>query len=138
MTEPFECQDARKLGFDPDRLARIGSFLQQGYVDSGRLPMTQLVVARDSQPVYYNRQGRMGEGREALRDDAIFRLASMTKPVTSFAFMQLVEQCKVALEEPVTKVLPEFAVTSNFMPVVADRSPSHRAHPLPRCVSSIC
>ena len=109
MTDPFECQDARRLGFDPDRLARIGSFLQQGYVDCGRLPMTQLVVARDGQPVYYNRQGRMGEGREALRDDAIFRLASMTKPVTSIAFMQLVEQCKVALEEPVTRVLPEFA-----------------------------
>lgn len=51
----------------------------------------------------------MGEGREALRDDALFRIASMTKPVTSIAFMQLVEQCKVALEDPVTKVFPEFA-----------------------------
>lgn len=109
MTAPFDCQDARELGFDPDRLARIGSFLQQRYIGSGRLPMTQVVVARDGQTVYYDKQGKMGEGREDLRDDAIFRIASMTKPVTSIAFMQLVEQCKAALEEPVTKVIPEFA-----------------------------
>ena len=109
MTAPFACADAGQLGFDAGRLDRIAGFLKGSYVDTGRLPMTQLVVVRDGQPVYYDRQGSMGEGREALRDDAIFRIASMTKPVTSIAFMQLVEQCRVALEEPVTKVLPEFS-----------------------------
>lgn len=109
MTAPFTCTDPAAKGFDPDRLARIASFLESAYLASGRLPMTQLVVARDGVPVYYDARGRMGEGRGALRDDAIFRIASMTKPVTSIAFMQLVEQCKVALEDPVTKVLPEFA-----------------------------
>lgn len=109
MTSPFTCDDPCRHGFDGQRLERIGSFLQQTYIDSGRLPMTQLVVARDGVPVYYDARGRMGEGREDLRDDAVFRIASMTKPVTSIAFMQLVEQCKVALEEPVTKLLPEFA-----------------------------
>lgn len=108
MTAAFTCADPAAYGFDADRLARIGEFLQASYLDSGRLPMTQLVVARDGQPVYYDARGVMGEGREALRDDAIFRIASMTKPVTSIAFMQLVEQCKVALEEPVAKVIPEF------------------------------
>ncbi|MXP31439.1 serine hydrolase [Erythrobacter jejuensis] len=101
--------DPATLGFDAGRLDRLSAFLQSSYVDTGKLPMTQLVVARDGQPVYYDRQGRMGEGREDLRDDAIFRIASMTKPLTSVAFMQLVEQCKIALEDPVTKVLPEFA-----------------------------
>ena len=108
MTAPFTCADPASLGFDGERLARIPAFLKASYLDSGRLPMTQLVVARDGQPVLYDRQGRMGEGREDLRDDAIFRIASMTKPVTSIAFMQLVEQAKVALEEPVAKVIPEF------------------------------
>lgn len=108
MPAPFTCADPASLGFNDDRLARIGDFLQTSYIDSGRLPMTQLVVARDGKPVYYDKRGKMGEGREELRDDAVFRIASMTKPVTSIAFMQLVEQCKVALEEPVTKVLPEF------------------------------
>lgn len=109
MTAPFTCADPASLGFDEGRLARIGDFLENAYVAPGKLPMTQLVVARDGQPVYYDARGKMGEGREALRHDAVFRIASMTKPVTSIAFMQLVEQCKVALEEPVTKVLPEFA-----------------------------
>jgi CubicO group peptidase (beta-lactamase class C family) len=71
--------------------------------------MTQLLVARDGQPVFYDAQGTMGESRGALRDDAIFRIASMTKPVTSVAFMQLVEKCAIALEDPVSKIIPEFA-----------------------------
>lgn len=96
------------LGFDPDRLARIGKFLDEAYVSPGKLPMVQLLVARDGKPVYRLNLGKMGEGREALREDALFRIASMTKPVTSIAFMQLVEQCKVALEDPVTRVFPEF------------------------------
>ncbi|MEE3154651.1 MAG: serine hydrolase domain-containing protein, partial [Pseudomonadota bacterium] len=77
--------------------------------DSGKLPNAQLLVARSGEPVHYTRLGTMGDDGRELRDDALFRIASMTKPVTSVAFMQLVEQCKVALEEPVTRVFPEFA-----------------------------
>ena len=98
-----------EFGFDAARLGRIESFLRESYVDSGRLPMVQLVVARNGRAVYSCQAGRMGEERGELRDDALYRIASMTKPVTSIAFMQLVEQCKVALEDPVTKVFPEFA-----------------------------
>ncbi len=105
----FGLGSAKGAGFDEDRLARIERFLDEAYVSKGKLPMTQLVVARDGEPVFQSKLGTMGEGREALRDDALFRIASMTKPVTSIAFMQLVEACKVALEDPVTKVFPEFA-----------------------------
>ncbi|MFZ1742893.1 MAG: serine hydrolase domain-containing protein [Pontixanthobacter sp.] len=108
MLTPFNCADPASLGFDPGRLDRIPHFLKNNYISNGRLPMTQLVVARDGQPVFYDAQGTMGENRDALRDDAIFRIASMTKPVTSVAFMQLVEQCQIALEDPVSKVIPEF------------------------------
>ena len=109
MTEPFPCNDPARHGFNRDRLDAIGSFLQDSYIDTGRLPMTQVIVARDGAPVYYDARGKMGEGRPRLRDDAVFRIASMTKPITSIAFMQLVEECKVALEDPVVRVLPEFA-----------------------------
>ena len=109
MTKPFRCEDPSLHGFNTQRRNAIGSFLQQAYIDTNRLPMTQLVVARDGAPVYYDARGRMGQGRADLRGDAVFRIASMTKPVTSIAFMQLVEQCKVALEDPVTNILPEFA-----------------------------
>ncbi|WP_324826697.1 serine hydrolase domain-containing protein [Qipengyuania zhejiangensis] len=105
----FDLAPAGTMGFDTDRLARIAPFLAETYIDNDRLPNAQLVVARDGKPVHYTRLGRMGDDGRALRDDALFRIASMTKPVTSVAFMQLVEQCKVALEEPVTKVFPEFA-----------------------------
>ena len=44
-----------------------------------------------------------------MREDALFRIASMTKPITSIAFMQLVEQCKIALDDPVARVLAELA-----------------------------
>ncbi|UAB78865.1 beta-lactamase family protein [Erythrobacter sp. SCSIO 43205] len=109
MTRPFQCENPASHGFNAQRLEAIGPFLQENYVEPQRLPMTQVVVARDGVPIYYDARGTMGEGRDNLRDDAVFRIASMTKPVTSIAFMQLVEQCKVALEEPVTKILPEFA-----------------------------
>ena len=105
----FELADAGTLGFDDERLARIAPFLAKTYIDSGRLPNAQLVIARDGQPVHYTKLGSMGDDKRELRDDALFRIASMTKPVTSIAFMQLVEQCEVALEEPVTRIFPEFA-----------------------------
>lgn len=114
MPTPFHCADPASLGFDSERLARIPEFLQSTYVGNGRLPMTQLVVARDGEPVFYDAQGTMGENREDLRHDAIFRIASMTKPVTSVAFMQLVEKCAVALEDPVSRVIPELGNLSVY------------------------
>ena len=105
----FAVAGAETLGFDAERLARIPDFLARTYIDSGRLPNAQLVISREGQPVHYTRLGAMGDDKRDLRDDALFRIASMTKPITSIAFMQLVEDCKVALEEPVTRVIPEFA-----------------------------
>ena len=94
-------------GFDPARLARIDDFLKAQYIDTGRLKNFQLVVARDGAPVHYSHGGVLKESGEPMRENALFRIASMTKPITSIAFMQLVEQCKVALDDPVARVLPE-------------------------------
>ena len=59
----------------------------------------------------------IGEARPgaALTEDAIFRIASMTKPITSIAFMMLVEEGKVALSTPLVKICPEFADTGVFV-----------------------
>ncbi|OBX18270.1 serine hydrolase [Erythrobacter sp. QSSC1-22B] len=97
------------LGFDAARLARIDAFLKERYLDTGRLSNTQILVAREGQPVHYGHGGTLRDDGTAMREDALFRIASMTKPITSIAFMQLVERCKVALDDPVTSVLPEFA-----------------------------
>ncbi|WP_197417132.1 MULTISPECIES: serine hydrolase domain-containing protein [unclassified Sphingomonas] len=101
--------DPRQLGFDADRLARIDAFLADKYLASGRFPHVQLLVAREGRIVHFSHQGAArGDSPTPIDDRSIFRIASMTKPVTSIAFMMLVEQGKVALDTPVHHVLPEF------------------------------
>ena len=96
-------------GMSKDRLARIAPFLEERYIGSGKLPMADVLVARDGEPVYRATLGNARADGTPLKSDAIFRIASMTKPVTSIAFMQLVEEGKVALDDPVARVIPEFA-----------------------------
>ncbi|MGK6355080.1 serine hydrolase domain-containing protein [Sphingomonas sp. DT-207] len=95
-------------GFSSARLARIDGFVKERYLDSGKLPHAQLLIARDGEIVHFSHQGSAREGGAALDESSLFRIASMTKPVTSLAFMMLVEEAKVALDTPVHHVLPEF------------------------------
>ena len=104
----MELAGAAQAGFDAGRLALIDDFLKRQYVDSGRLPMTQFLVARDGNPVHFSQFGTLRADGTAMREDALFRIASMTKPVTSIAFMQLVERNLVALDDPVARIIPEF------------------------------
>ncbi|MDP8993985.1 MAG: beta-lactamase family protein [Pseudomonadota bacterium] len=104
----MEIRDPAELGFDPQRLARIDRFLAESYVAPGLLPCVQLLVAREGVPVHFTSQGVHRAGTsQPLREDAIFRVASMTKPVTSLAFMMLVEEGRTSLDQPVHAVVPE-------------------------------
>lgn len=98
---------AEDLGFVPERLARIPTFLQANYLDTGKLPFASVLVGRGDDIALQWSSG--------VAEDAIFRIASMTKPITSVAFMQLVEQGKVALTDPVAKYIPEFAKLGVFV-----------------------
>jgi len=100
---------ARAAGMDADRLDALVDDLDRRYIATGRLPHMQLLLSRDEQPLLSVVRGRARESGEPLRDDALYRIASMTKPVTSVAFMMLVEEGRVALNTPVTEVIPEFA-----------------------------
>jgi CubicO group peptidase (beta-lactamase class C family) len=101
---------AQASGFIPERLALIAPYLQKTYIDTGRLPCAQFLVARGGEVAYECSIGYMGiEDKQPLLDDALFRIYSMTKPLTSVAFMMLVEEGRVALDEPVAKYIPEFA-----------------------------
>ncbi|PZO75448.1 MAG: serine hydrolase [Sphingomonas taxi] len=95
-------------GFDASRLAAIDTLLQTRYVDSGKLPNAQLLIARDGEIVHFSHAGAAREGGKAIDEGSLFRIASMTKPITSVAFMMLVEQGLVAVDTPVHHVLPEF------------------------------
>ena len=103
MTSP------EKYGFDAARLGRIPVFLRERYLDTGTLPNAQLLIARDGEIVHFSSQGAAREGAvKPIDEGSIFRIASMTKPITSLGFMMLVEKGKVALDTPVHHVLPEF------------------------------
>ena len=104
----MERADPKDMGFDPERLARLEPFLDETYLRPGLLHGVQLLVAREGKVVHFSSQGAARESGEPLRDDAIFRIASMTKPVTSVAFMMLVEEGKVALDTPVHRIIPEW------------------------------
>jgi CubicO group peptidase (beta-lactamase class C family) len=96
-----------ELGFLPDRLERIPAYLKAKYLDSGKLPHAALLIGRGDEIAHLSVQGDARPG-QPLKDDAIFRIASMTKPITSIVFMQLVEEGKVALSHSVASFLPEF------------------------------
>jgi CubicO group peptidase (beta-lactamase class C family) len=106
---------AKTLGFSADRLARIDRFLQDKYVGPGKLPCAQFVLARQGQVVHQSVLGMQDPERGiALRDDTVFRIYSMTKPVTSVALMSLVEEGLIALDDPVARHIPEFAKLGVF------------------------
>jgi len=95
-------------GFSTERLARITK-LFQAEVEKGAIPGAVLLVARDGKLVYLQTVGYQDrEKRLAMKADAIFRIASMTKPVTSVAVMILAEEGKIDLLAPVSQYLPEF------------------------------
>ncbi|BCA58518.1 serine hydrolase domain-containing protein [Sphingomonas sp. HMP6] len=94
--------------FDTARLAAIDTFLKERYLDSGKLPNCQLLIAQAGEIAHFSSQGAAREGGASINETSLFRIASMTKPITSIAFMMLVEEGKVAVDTPVHHVLPEF------------------------------
>src|SRR6202163_1350083 len=96
-------------GMSKPALDRIEDHLKRRYIDAGRFPGTQLLVYRRGHVVHNAVQGFADIERKApVQDDTIFRIYSMTKPVTSVAFMMLLEEGRVALDEPVHKYIPEW------------------------------
>ena len=111
-----------KAAFD-----RIEEHLKRRYLDAGRFPGTQLLVFRRGHVVHSTVQGFADLERKApMKDDTIFRIYSMTKPITSIAFMMLVEQGLVALDEPVHKYIPEWKNLGVFQ---AGTSPAFMTRP---------
>ena len=96
-------------GMSKTALDRIEDHLKQRYIDAGRFPGTQLMIYRRGKVIHSAVQGFADLERKApVKDDTIFRIYSMTKPITSVAFMMLVEEGRVALDEPVHKYIPEW------------------------------
>lgn len=105
--EGVNVQVATGAGFDAGRLGRIVPFLRERYVDTGRLPHAQILLSRRGEVVLSASLGSADEQGTPLCDDALFRIASMTKPVTAVAYLMLMEEGLTLLDEPVHRVIPE-------------------------------
>lgn len=103
------------VGLSKDRLARIDDWMKR-YVDAGKLPGMMTVVARRGHVVDWRMYGRIDvEADKPVAADAIYRLYSMTKPVTSVAIMMLYEQGLFQLDDPIARWLPAFAEPRVFV-----------------------
>jgi CubicO group peptidase (beta-lactamase class C family) len=101
--------DPAAAGVDPERLARIDTHLRR-YVDEGRLAGWQVHVTRRGQTVHSSVHGsRDLEAGLPVEQDTLWRIYSMTKPVTSVVAMQLYEQGRIRLNDEVSRYVPEFA-----------------------------
>lgn len=103
------------LGFSPERLARIDSFMREA-VDSNRIAGAVVLVMRDGRVAYERAFGWADrEAGRPMATDAIFRIASQSKAITSAALLSLVEEGKVAVTDPVSRYIPTFLRTTVAM-----------------------
>src|SRR5216117_3895303 len=98
----------RRSALSAPRLQRMHQVMS-GYVERGELPGLVTLVSRRGE-VHVDAIGMKAVGgSDPMRSDTIFRIASMTKPITAAATMILVEECKLRPDEPVERLLPELA-----------------------------
>ena len=96
------------VGISTSRLGRITPVMQ-GYVDNGKIPSALTMIARDGKLVHFEKFGRQDIGAaKPIQFDTIFRLYSMTKPITSIAVMMLYEEGHFQLTTPVSEFVPYF------------------------------
>jgi CubicO group peptidase (beta-lactamase class C family) len=122
---------ARSLGFSTERLARIDRLLQEKYIGPGRLPGAQVRVSRKGELVHQAVLGLADVERGIrLRDDAIYRIYSMTKPIACVALMTFVEEGLIALDDPVAKHIPAWKDLAVFSAGVGPYATTPVARPM--------
>jgi CubicO group peptidase (beta-lactamase class C family) len=96
-------------GFDARRLQRVGEAIARSYVDTGAIPGALTMVWRKGELAWRGMSGVLDlERGQPVREDSLFRLYSMTKPVTAVALLMLMEEGLIGLDDPVANFIPEF------------------------------
>jgi CubicO group peptidase (beta-lactamase class C family) len=109
LPTPLPVDTPDSVGFSSERLNRLDGAMQTE-IDAGHYAGISVMVARHGKLVKFRRYGYQVLGdSEPLREDAIYRIASMTKPMIAVAMLTLYEEGKWQLDDPVTKFIPEFA-----------------------------
>lgn len=102
----------RDVGLAPDRLERLSRVLKE-YVDQGKIGGAVALVLRNGKAAYFEAFGKLdGTGKTPMPRNAIFRIASQSKAVTSVAVMTLIEQGRLNLNDRVSRFIPEFQKTT--------------------------
>jgi CubicO group peptidase (beta-lactamase class C family) len=95
-------------GMSPERLTKIDAMLQQTIL-ANELPGAVALIARNGKIIFHKAYGMAdGKSKKSMEKDAIFRIASQTKAITSTAVLMLWEEGKFKLEDPISKYIPEF------------------------------
>jgi CubicO group peptidase (beta-lactamase class C family) len=95
--------------FNPDKLAKVSEFFRNE-VATGKIPGAIVLIQQHGKPVYHESFGVQDVGSKApITDQTIFRLFSMTKAITSVVAVQLVDEGKLKLDDPIAKYIPSFA-----------------------------
>src|SRR5580700_810518 len=94
--------------FNPQKLQHVSEYLRE-QVASGKIPGAILLIQQHGKPVYHELFGvRDVATKLPMTDDTVFRLYSMSKPITSVVAMQLIEEGKFSLDDPIAKYIPSF------------------------------
>lgn len=97
-----------EMGFSTQRLARLASRMKR-YVDDGQIAGIVSLIARRGRVVHFEKVGMANSAaNQPMQDDTIFRIYSMTKPITSTAVLMLLEEGRFRLSDPVADYLPQF------------------------------
>ncbi len=105
--DPLPRVDPASVGLSPERLQRIGTALKSE-VEKGRLPGAVVAIARRGKLVYFEAFGALDPATKTpMTSDAIFSIASMTKPIVSVGIMMLHEEGKLSIADPIGKYLPQ-------------------------------
>jgi CubicO group peptidase (beta-lactamase class C family) len=112
------------VGLSSQRLTRIDDVMTQ-YMENDYISGAITAVARHGETVHFSAQGYMDiENEVPMREDAIFRMASMSKPVTGVAILMMLEEGKLRLEDPVSRFIPELTNTTVAMLTDPNAAPS--------------
>jgi CubicO group peptidase (beta-lactamase class C family) len=107
--------DPHEVGLNADRLAAVPAFFEKNYLDTGKLPCMATLISRNGEIALEDYRGTTEfDGGKPIGPETIFRIYSMTKPITSLAAMMLFEEGKLRLEHDVARYIPEFADVEVF------------------------
>ncbi|MDO6437292.1 serine hydrolase domain-containing protein [Cyclobacterium sp. 1_MG-2023] len=107
QSPPLTQASPSSVGISPERLARIDEMLKESVMDN-TIPGAVALIARNGKIVFHEAYGNADANGRKLKKDAIFRIASQSKAITSTAVMMLWEEGKFRLDDPISKYIPEF------------------------------